>query len=453
MAFENPLFKPSNVRKSALAYLWSDDKDDMFNINNVDSNSVVGNAFSVQSEADEATNVALNIANNDGSYNPNDTTNYGGSYALSNPVETFNAVNTYGKAALSLLGVPFASAVASGMEQAAANNVIGLVDSFTNQYGGQTTDTMNPVMAGLINVNPVIGSILGKSDSVEAAKGLVDAFETTDAMAGYFSAALDPTISQIAQGVIADPTTVTPAQFGILGQSIATNIQDNVAKGMDLNAAQAAAVDFFNPPTAISMPVSSPAVPIGTPLGPIGSDAPSVSTPSGAISTPVSSPAMPIGTPLGPIGGGGDSSGGGGYNAGDGGYGSGQGGYDAGDMGHGDASSPGGGGGGSSKIVCTAMNESYGFGSFRNRIWLAYAAKHLTKEHEKGYHALFLPLVNLAYRKQTIVSKPLRAVLENIARHRSADLRAEMRGTKRDIVGKVYRAILEPLCYIVGKYN
>ena len=111
----------------------------------------------------------------------------------------------------------------------------------------------------------------------------------------------------------------------------------------------------------------------------------------------------------------------------------------------------GGDSGGSSKIVCTAMNHAYGFGSFRNRIWLAYAAKNLTAAHEKGYHALFLPLVDIAYRKQTIVSKPLRAVLENIARHRSADLRAEMRNQKRDLIGRAYRFVLEPLCYAVGK--
>ena len=134
--------------------------------------------------------------------------------------------------------------------------------------------------------------------------------------------------------------------------------------------------------------------------------------------------------------------GGGGYNAGDGGYGSGTVGYDAGDMGHGDASAP------SSKIVCTAMNQSYGFGSFRNKIWLAYAAKNLTKAHEVGYHAIFLPLVDMAYKQDV---KPLRAALENIARHRSADLRAEMRGTKRDTLGRVYRFVLEPLCYAVGK--
>jgi hypothetical protein len=113
--------------------------------------------------------------------------------------------------------------------------------------------------------------------------------------------------------------------------------------------------------------------------------------------------------------------------------------------------SGGGDGGGSSKIVCTAMNHAYGFGSFRNKIWLTYSAKHLTKAHEVGYHALFLPLVSAGYRQDKWYSKPLRAVLENIARHRSADLRAEMRGTKRDRVGQAYRFILEPLCYAVGK--
>ena len=135
-----------------------------------------------------------------------------------------------------------------------------------------------------------------------------------------------------------------------------------------------------------------------------------------------------------------------------GGYSADVGGYDA-TSGYDSDTDSGGGGdsGGSSKIVCTAMNHAYGFGSFRNRIWLAYSAKNLTAAHEKGYHALFLPLVDIAYRKQTIVSKPLRAVLENIARHRSADLRAEMRNQKRDLIGRAYRFVLEPLCYAVGK--
>ena len=116
-----------------------------------------------------------------------------------------------------------------------------------------------------------------------------------------------------------------------------------------------------------------------------------------------------------------------------------------------DASTSNSGEGGSSKIVCTAMNESYGFGSFRQSIWLRYSAEHLTKEHEVGYHAMFLPLVKAAYKEQHWYSQSLRSVLEHIARHRTADIRAELRGSKRNRIGQAYRVVLEPLCYIVGK--
>jgi hypothetical protein len=103
-----------------------------------------------------------------------------------------------------------------------------------------------------------------------------------------------------------------------------------------------------------------------------------------------------------------------------------------------------------SKIVCTAMNTSYGFGSYRQAIWLSYSEKNLTKAHEVGYHTLFKPLVKLGYKKN---NKIVRAILENIARNRTADLRAEMQGKKRNTLGRIYRAILEPTCYIVGKYK
>ncbi len=117
---------------------------------------------------------------------------------------------------------------------------------------------------------------------------------------------------------------------------------------------------------------------------------------------------------------------------------------------------PGGGGGnwgGSWKIVCTAMNDYYGFGKFRQTIWLKHSAT-LHPAYEKGYHTLFLPLVALAYKKQIpIVSKITQIVLEHIARHRTIDIRAEMRNNKRDILGRLYRAILEPICYFVGKWK
>lgn len=103
-------------------------------------------------------------------------------------------------------------------------------------------------------------------------------------------------------------------------------------------------------------------------------------------------------------------------------------------------------------IVCTAMNDHYGFGSFRNRIWLKYAEKNLTKAHEVGYHTIFLPLVDYGFKQgNSITHRMVRKTLEHIARHRSTDIRAEMRGLKRNTLGRAYRFVLEPVCYIVGK--
>jgi hypothetical protein len=101
-----------------------------------------------------------------------------------------------------------------------------------------------------------------------------------------------------------------------------------------------------------------------------------------------------------------------------------------------------------SKIVCTAMNNKYGFGSFRNKIWLAYARKNLTKFHEIGYHTIFIPLVYIAYNNNT---RWLQTVLEHVARHRTIDIRAELSGNKRDTIGRIERFFLEPLCYAVGR--
>ena len=105
-----------------------------------------------------------------------------------------------------------------------------------------------------------------------------------------------------------------------------------------------------------------------------------------------------------------------------------------------------GGGSSGGKIVCTMMNESYGFGSFRNKIWLRHS-KSLAPEYQKGYHKIFLPLVKMS--KKNIV---LKKVLEHIAIHRTIDIRQESRG-KVHLLGRVYRKILEPICYWVGKHD
>jgi hypothetical protein len=108
---------------------------------------------------------------------------------------------------------------------------------------------------------------------------------------------------------------------------------------------------------------------------------------------------------------------------------------------------------GGGKIVCTAMNQAYGFGSFRQAIWLQHSANMPNaKTIEKGYHKLFLPVVAFAFsNKQTFTRKLVRKVSEHIARHRTADLWKEMRGKKRDPLGRLYRAIIEPICYVAGK--
>ena len=102
----------------------------------------------------------------------------------------------------------------------------------------------------------------------------------------------------------------------------------------------------------------------------------------------------------------------------------------------------------SGKIVCTMMNESYGFGSFRNKIWMKFH-KDISPEYQKGYHKLFLPLVKYAKQKG-ITNKFIKNILEHIAVHSTIDMRQSLRG-KRHTLGRVYRKIILPLCYWVGK--
>jgi len=109
-----------------------------------------------------------------------------------------------------------------------------------------------------------------------------------------------------------------------------------------------------------------------------------------------------------------------------------------------DSASGGDKGSDSGKIVCTMMNESYGFGSFRNKIWLRHS-KNLAPEYQIGYHRLFLPLV-----KKAKTNKFIKKVLEHIAIHRTIDIRKQEKN-KIHLLGRVYRTILEPICYLVGK--
>ena len=110
--------------------------------------------------------------------------------------------------------------------------------------------------------------------------------------------------------------------------------------------------------------------------------------------------------------------------------------------------SGGSGATGGGKIVCTMMNESYGFGSFRNKIWMKFHGD-IAPEYQKGYHKLFLPLVNYAKQKG-ITNKIIKNILEHIAVHSTIDMRQTLRG-KRHTLGRLYRKVILPLCYWAGK--
>jgi len=101
------------------------------------------------------------------------------------------------------------------------------------------------------------------------------------------------------------------------------------------------------------------------------------------------------------------------------------------------------------KIVCTAMNNAYGFGSFRQTVWLQHS-KNMHPAYQKGYHRIFKPLIKVAYKDEKWYNIALRKTLEGIARRRTADIWMQKHG-KRHFLGAIERAILEPICYIVGK--
>jgi len=112
------------------------------------------------------------------------------------------------------------------------------------------------------------------------------------------------------------------------------------------------------------------------------------------------------------------------------------------------------GGGGSSaggkSIVCTAMYQTTGLEDWSKamKIWYIYQQKYLTEEHQKGYHKLFKPFVKAMYK-----NKFIKAIGAHVAKHRTQDLKSIMFGSKSSLLGRIYRKILEPICYWVGKYG
>lgn len=263
MAFENPLIRPSNVRKSSLDYLWSDENFG----DTLSSSPTISMAFGIDDAVSKSSDVIGNIVNNGGEYNPNDTTDYS-SYTLNNPVESWQAWDQYGEKALNTLkmfGIPsiMLKAAGSAIEQNYANIYSDLINNIVGPYGGEMADKGSVLGAFAKGLVPFV-DLTG--DDVKSLKNLRDQFDSTDATVGYFNAAVDPVARQISESLVSNPSEITPAQFGIIGYGVTDYIQKQVASGDDLNAAYAKAAEYFAPETAISIPVAETTV-IGQDLG------------------------------------------------------------------------------------------------------------------------------------------------------------------------------------------
>ena len=120
--------------------------------------------------------------------------------------------------------------------------------------------------------------------------------------------------------------------------------------------------------------------------------------------------------------------------------------------GMGSAPSGGGGSGGGSadkkdKIVCTEMYRQTQLDDWQRtiKLWYLFQKKYLSETHQKGYHFLFKPFVKGMQKSNILTS-----VGRHFAQERTKDIKHIMYGTKFSLLGRVYRIILEPICFVVG---
>jgi hypothetical protein len=100
------------------------------------------------------------------------------------------------------------------------------------------------------------------------------------------------------------------------------------------------------------------------------------------------------------------------------------------------------------KVVCTAMYQTTLLPEWKKhmKVWQIFERKYLTPYHEIGYHILFKP-----FAKGMLKNKFLRLLGAHVAKHRTQDLKHILFNSKFDLLGRIYRKILEPICYLTGK--
>jgi hypothetical protein len=99
------------------------------------------------------------------------------------------------------------------------------------------------------------------------------------------------------------------------------------------------------------------------------------------------------------------------------------------------------------KIVCTEMYRQTQLDDWQRtiKLWYLFQKKYLSETHQKGYHFLFKPFV-----KGMQKSNMLTSIGRHFAQERTKDIKHIMYGTKFSLLGRVYRIILEPICFVVG---
>ena len=111
-----------------------------------------------------------------------------------------------------------------------------------------------------------------------------------------------------------------------------------------------------------------------------------------------------------------------------------------------DEGSGGGDGGGRDKVICTAMHEMAGFGSYRNKLWQTYAKKAYRNDNvQLGYHKVFANMAKTMYNKPTLAK-----VLGYFARNRTVYIRNKMRNKPNSLGSIILWSTIEGGLYLLG---
>ena len=254
MALDNPFLQPSAVRKSALQYLFSDEPTTTSNTYQGSSSaSVVDTAFGVPQSAQKAEAIALNIANNGGEYNPDDSSDYA-LEAMQNPGDAWRAFDQYGSkviGVLGMLGLPFASSIIAATEQNLANKFGEMIGAYVEPLGGELPEGRNPLLAGGL---ARIGDKF-EADNVESLRALRDQFTSDKNVRGYFSAGTDDAIKAVVDSTIKDYNILSPDAYGEKAAEVGTFIENQIAGGLELEGARQAALNFYNPENEYQPPL------------------------------------------------------------------------------------------------------------------------------------------------------------------------------------------------------